>query len=187
MPLKAVFLDRDGTLILEKNYVYRKEDLSFLPGAIAALRILADKAIKIFIITNQAGIAKGYYTEQAYFEFTKFMVTQLEHQGIFIDEILHCPHHPEGVVIPYNKACDCRKPGTKNIKLLLEKYKIKPEESAFIGDNESDIEAGYTLGMKTYLVMTGHGATYAPKTKADFIVCDLFQAVNHLIKSNPFN
>ena len=101
--IKAVFVDRDGTINVDKGYVYKSEDFELLPGAIEGLKLLAQYGIKVFIVTNQAGIAKGYYTEDQFKEITGYMLKLFQMEGITIEKTLYCPHHPEGIIPEYTK------------------------------------------------------------------------------------
>jgi D,D-heptose 1,7-bisphosphate phosphatase len=182
--IRAVFVDRDGTINEEHGYVHCMADFRLLPGTMDALKLFTQKGIKIFVITNQAGIAKGLYTEAAFRSFTEEMVSFLNSQGIVIEEVLYCPHHPDGTVPKYSRVCGCRKPGTELIEKVMEEESLEREEIVVIGDKESDIEAGHRLGCRTYLVLTGYGADYQWNTKATCIVNDLLDAAKHLTRAD---
>lgn len=179
--LKAVLLDRDGTLNVEKGYVFRIEDLELLPGTIEALRLLTSQRIKIFIVTNQAGIAKGYYTEEQFKEITRYMTDLFRDKGITVEKTLYCPHHPEGTVPEYTRICECRKPKTLLIESVLAENHYQSDEVILIGDKNSDIDAGDKLGLRTYLVLTGYGLEHQRDTHATYIAQDLLGAVRHLL------
>ena len=139
---KALFLDRDGTLNVEKNYVYRIEDFEFTDGIIDLIKSYQKRGFLIFIITNQAGIARGYYTEQDYRILTDWMVNELKTYGIKITKVYHCPHHPA-----VTGECDCRKPKPGLILQAIDEFNINPSESVLIGDKKSDILAGENAGI----------------------------------------
>ncbi len=181
MKVRAVFLDRDGTINVEKHFVHTAEEFELIPGALAALRLLTDRHIDIHIVTNQSGIARGYYTEEEFLQFSRYMVEDLRRQGVSIDRIAHCPHLPEGAVEQYAKPCDCRKPGTGLFEAIIRERGYRPEELALVGDKNSDIEAGRRLGIITYLVLTGDGREHASATRATYIKDDLLAAVRHLL------
>lgn len=145
---KALFLDRDGTINIEKNYVYKIEDFEFTDGIIPLIKSYQDKGFLIFIITNQAGIARGYYTEKDYFILTEWMLKQFENNGISISKVYHCPHHPE-----ITGPCICRKPNPGMILQAIEEFNIDPQQSVLIGDKQSDILAGKNAGIGTNLVL----------------------------------
>lgn len=135
---KAVFLDRDGTINVEKHYLYRKEEFEFLPGVIEALRMLQDAGYLLIIITNQSGIARGYYTEQDYQELTDYMLEALETEGIHITDVLYCPHHPQAKIERYRMLCQCRKPALGMFYRAQEKWNIDFSRSYAIGDKDRD-------------------------------------------------
>lgn len=183
--IKAVFVDRDGTINVEKNYVHKIEDFELIAGSLEALRLLTRNGIKIYIITNQAGIAKGHFSEEHFYDLTQYMLSNFEKEGIKIENVLFCPHHPEGIVPEYTINCSCRKPNTKLIERVINQENFEPSELALIGDKNSDIDAGYTLGIKTYLVLTGYGKEHRSRTKATHIKDDLLSAVKHILQTSP--
>lgn len=139
---KALFLDRDGTINIDKKYLFRIEDFDFQPGIFDLLSNFSDQDYLIFIITNQSGIARGYYTENDYLHLTQWMTEQLQKKGIHIEKVYHCPHHPE-----ITGTCECRKPKPGLIVQALEEYNIDPKLSILIGDKERDILAGQNAGI----------------------------------------
>lgn len=179
--VRAVFIDRDGTINQERHYIYRIEEFELIPGAIEALRLLTKNNIKIYIITNQSGIARGYFTEEQYLQLTDYMLDIFKKEGVRVEKVLYCPHHPEGSVPEYRKDCLCRKPNTKLIEDVISEDNYKVDEIALIGDKEIDVETGLRLGITTYLVLTGYGKEYREDTKATYIQPDLLSAVNHLL------
>lgn len=181
--IKAVFLDRDGTINEDRGYVHRAEDLVFLPGVIDAMISLTEEGIKVYIVTNQAGIARGYFTEQDFKTFTAGLLGDLASRGIRVEDVLYCPHHPEGTEAQYSIECDCRKPRTALIERAMEREGLDPRECVLIGDKNSDVEAGRRLGMETYLVLTGCGIDQQDETRATYVMRDLFSAVAHITKS----
>ncbi len=179
--VKAVFLDRDGTINYERNYVHKIEDFELIPGTLEALRLLTDNNIKIYIITNQAGIARGYFTEEQFHDLTRYMLNCFEKNECKIEEVLYCPHHPDGTIPEYTQKCLCRKPGTKLIEDVMKKEKLNASEIALVGDRDSDIGAGLRLGITTYLVLTGYGSEHQNDIKADYISPDMLSAIKHLL------
>ena len=182
--VRAAFVDRDGTINVEKGYVHKIEDFHLLPGTLEALRLLTRNGVKIYIVTNQAGIAKGHFTEKEFQHLTDHMLAQFKKRQIRIEKVLHCPHHPNGTIPEHTRACSCRKPGTKLLEEVIDCKNIHPEESVLIGDKESDIEAGTRLGLTTYLVLTGHGETYKTKTRATFTKTNLLAAARHIVTTS---
>ena len=139
---KALFLDRDGTLNIEKDYVYRIEDFEFIDGIIDLIKTYQEKGFLIFIITNQAGIARGNYTEHDYQVLTDWIINKLKTYGIKIAKVYHCPHHPD-----VTGECNCRKPKPGMILKAINEFNINPSESVLIGDKKSDILAGENAGI----------------------------------------
>lgn len=180
--IKAVFIDRDGTINVEKGYVFKIEDFELLPGSLEALKLLTQHKIKIYIVTNQAGIAKGYYTEDDFRTLTDYMLKRFQNDGIKAEKVLYCPHHPEGTIPEYSIKCNCRKPDIGLVDTIMKQEGFHASEAALIGDKNSDIEAGSKLGIRTYLVLTGYGLEHQESTKASFIQPDFLSAVNHLLQ-----
>ncbi|MFV0590321.1 MAG: D-glycero-alpha-D-manno-heptose-1,7-bisphosphate 7-phosphatase [Draconibacterium sp.] len=139
---KALFLDRDGTINIDKDYLFRIEDFEFQPGIFELLKKYSDLDYLIFIITNQSGIARGYYNENDYLQLTKWITEQLAAKGIHVEKVYHCPHHPE-----ITGKCECRKPKPGLIVQALNEYDIDPKLSVLIGDKERDILAGKNAGI----------------------------------------
>ncbi len=181
MKIKAVFLDRDGTINIEKHFVHTAEEFELIPGSLEALRLLTDHRIDIYIVTNQSGIARGSYTEEEFLDFSRHMVDDFERQGVRITKVAYCPHLPEGTVEKYARVCNCRKPGSALLEEIISERAYKPEETVLVGDKNSDIESGLRLGIVTYLVLTGYGRDHAPVTRATYVKEDLLTAVRHIL------
>ncbi|TAN62893.1 D-glycero-beta-D-manno-heptose 1,7-bisphosphate 7-phosphatase [bacterium] len=179
---KAVFIDRDGVIIEERNYAYKVEDLAFIPGSIDALKALAKTDYVIIIVTNQAGIARGYFTEKDYNAFTAHMLRLLKDAGARVDGVYFCPHHPAEGVGKYRVDCDCRKPKTGMIDSAAGDFGIELGSSWFIGDKSSDILAGKSAGCRAVLVKTGYGGKDAGNgTEPDYVTDDLNSAVRLIL------
>ncbi len=183
MTIQGVFVDRDGTINVDKGYVYKQEEFEYIPGAVDALRLLTEKRVKIYIVTNQAGIARGIYTESDFKALTRHMLDDLARRGVEVADVLYCPHHPEGSVAAYSVACRCRKPSPGMLESVMDKEGLDSSCLALIGDKNSDIDAGRSLGIRTYLVNTGYGSQHKNATHADHVVQDLGEAVRHLLCS----
>jgi len=154
---KAIFLDRDGVINKEVNYLHKIEDFEFTENCIEALKILQSNGYILFIITNQAGIARGYYTEEDFHILNNWMLLQLKEHGINITAVQFCPHHPKEGKGKYKIDCECRKPKTGMIMPLIEKYNIDVQNSVLIGDKISDIKAGESVNIENLvLVKSGH-------------------------------
>lgn len=152
---KAAFLDRDGVVNYDKQYVHKWADFEFLPGAIEGLKLLGNAGYKLFIITNQSGLARGLFPLSDYFSLTKRYVSFLANQGIRISGVYHCPHHPKGTVKRWTKVCDCRKPAPGLILQAKQDHGLVLGSSILIGDKPSDIQAAQAAGVgRAFLVNT---------------------------------
>lgn len=178
----CIFLDRDGTINVDKGYIHQWSDFEMISGSLEALQKLTREKIPITIVTNQAGIAKGLFTEADFQALTQKMLTYFSEEGICIADVLHCPHHPQGLVKKYAIDCSCRKPGTKLVDEVLAQKKYLAQNAVMIGDKQIDVDLGKKMGMTTYLVETGYGLHFKPTTNADFIVADLKAAIDHLFE-----
>ena len=148
--MKAIFLDRDGVINIEKDYLYKIEDFEFINGVFDSLKYLQSLDYKLFIITNQSGIGRGYYTTDDFNTLTSWMIKQFELQNIKISQVEFCPHTPED-------NCTCRKPNTKMIQNILQNYDIDMEQSWLIGDKNSDILCAKNANINnTIQVQSGH-------------------------------
>jgi D-glycero-D-manno-heptose 1,7-bisphosphate phosphatase len=179
--IKAVFIDRDGTINEERQYVCKIEDFKLIPGSLEALKLLTENGIKIYVITNQGGIAKGFFTIDQFHHLTEHMINHFEREGIKIEKVLYCPHHPDGIVPEYAIECSCRKPSAKLLEDVIEENNYQMDEIALVGDKNTDIEAGKRLGIRTFLVETGYGVEEKRTTNATFIKRDLKDAVLHML------
>lgn len=137
--VKAIFLDRDGTINIDKGYVYRKEDFKFLPGALCGLRLLYRAGYTLFIITNQSGIGRGYYSINDYQKLMKWVERILEKNGSPITKSYFCPHLPDAVVSEYRMECQCRKPKIGLYEQAISEWNIDLEHSYVIGDSFRDL------------------------------------------------
>jgi D-glycero-D-manno-heptose 1,7-bisphosphate phosphatase len=151
---RAAFLDRDGVINVDKGYVSCWEDFEYLPMAISGMRNLLDGGYVLVIVTNQSGIARGYYTAEQYSHLEKAILRDLSLRGIPIAGSYHCPHHPhEGIVQHLSRTCDCRKPLPGMIVRAANELNLSLRESIIIGDKYSDIAAGSAAGLKkTFLI-----------------------------------
>ncbi len=155
---RAVFIDRDGTINIEKEYLYRVEDFEFIPGAPEAILRLNRAGWLVFVITNQSGIARGYYNEQDLARLHEHIDRLLGRIGARVDGWYFCPHFPSGTP-PYNIECDCRKPLPGMLLKAAADHSADLSESWMIGDKLVDVEAGLSAGCHAILVRTGYGVT----------------------------
>lgn len=163
---RFILLDRDGTIIVEKNYLSKPEDVELIPGAAKALRRLKKMGFGLMVITNQSGVGRGYFNETTLKQIHQRMVQLLAKEGVVLDDIYFCPHIPED-------NCLCRKPKTGMVNEAIEKHYFDPKHCFVIGDNKSDIELGKNIGAKTILVRTGYGRETERDLIADYVVDDL--------------
>lgn len=154
---KIVFLDRDGTINAEVEYLHRREDLVILPGVAEALRRLRAHGFKLVVVTNQAGVARGYYGEEDVISLHEYLNFLLSREGAGIDRFFYCPHHPVHGIGEYRQKCRCRKPDTGMFEMAEEFYRVDKSRSYMIGDKLLDTEAGRRYGVSTILVGTGYG------------------------------
>ena len=138
---KAAFLDRDGVINIDKGYINNFNQITFRAGVIKGLRFLTEKKYKIFVITNQAGIAKGYIKYGQLIELNKKLIIFFKKKGIIINKIQFCPHHKEGLIKKYSINCKCRKPGNLMIKKIFNNFNINKKFSFMIGDKLKDKQA----------------------------------------------
>jgi D-glycero-D-manno-heptose 1,7-bisphosphate phosphatase len=151
----AVFFDRDGTINADAGYTHRVEDLVFLPGAVAAVKRVNDTGRFAFLVTNQAGVARGHFTEAQMHEFHAHMQRHLRAAGAHFDDIRHCPDHPDGTVAPYNRASDWRKPEPGMLLDLMAEWPVVTEGSLMVGDKPSDVQAAEAAGLRGLLYLGG--------------------------------
>ncbi len=173
---KAIFMDRDGVINKDYGYVSKIESFEFLIGTIDALKKL-NKEYLLFIITNQSGIARGFYTEEDFQKLNNYMLNELKKENITIERVKYCPHHEKGIIKKYAIICKCRKPEAKMILDLIEEYKIDVNNSYIIGDKESDIKAGDKTNLKTVLI----GNKYKQKIEANYNFDNLLEFATWLL------
>ena len=184
---KAIFLDRDGTINVEKDYIYKSEDLVFEEGTIEALKTFKNLEYILIVVSNQSGIARGYFTEEDLNIFNNNMNEILKKNGVEITEFYCCPHHPNGIG-EYKKVCECRKPNNKMIEDAIKKYNIDREKSYMIGDKTSDIGAGIKSNLKTVLVKTGYGLKDMEKIdKNETLICENLKDFSEILKREKLN
>jgi D,D-heptose 1,7-bisphosphate phosphatase len=146
----AVFFDRDGVLNRDGGYTYRTEDFEWMPGARAAIRLCNDRGLLVFVVTNQAGVARGFYDEEAVNTLHRWMNAQLAEVGAHVDAFEYCPHHPEGTVAGYARPCRRRKPDPGMIEDLLAAWPVDKARSLLVGDKPGDLEAAAAAGIPGY-------------------------------------
>jgi D-glycero-D-manno-heptose 1,7-bisphosphate phosphatase len=174
----AVFIDRDGTVNVEKNYLHKIEEWEWIPGAIEAIKKLNNLGVPVIVITNQAGIARGYYDEQAVEKLHGQVDLLLEKENAKIDGYYFCPHHPD---YSSEGACFCRKPEPGMLLKASRDFNIDLTRSFMIGDKLSDIDAGRRCGVTPILVRTGYGQQASEQCDASILIKnDLLDAINYI-------
>lgn len=167
---KAIFLDRDGTLNIDYGYVHEIDNFKFIDGAIDALRELKKMGYMLVLVTNQSGIARGYFSEEQFLQLTEWMDWSLAEQDVDLDGIYYCPHHPEGKG-EYKEDCDCRKPKSGMLLQAIKELKIDPTQSIMVGDKIEDLKAGIGAKVKmNVLVRTGKTVTEEGERVADYVL-----------------
>jgi len=168
---KAVFLDRDGVLIQDVNYLSHLSQIEVFDDVPSGLKKLKSLDFKLIVVTNQSGVARGYFTEDFVLETHKKINQLLEAYQVQIDDFVYCPHHPDGLS-PYNLKCKCRKPQTGMIDKAKVEHDIKIEGSFMVGDKLSDIEFAVNAKLTGILIKTGYGY------EASQLVTDRFPGVH---------
>jgi D-glycero-D-manno-heptose 1,7-bisphosphate phosphatase len=186
---KAVFLDRDGTICEEVGYLDSVEKMRLIPRAAEAVRRINARGFKTIVVTNQSGVARGYFTEERLQTLHEELVKQLKEEGAHLDGIYYCPHHPEGETYPYRTICDCRKPATGLLLKAAEKLDVNLQTSFMIGDHYSDVECAHRAGARGILLLTGHGqAAWSQRDQwqvaPDWVAEDLFAAVQWVLEQD---
>lgn len=182
----AVFLDRDGTICEDVGYLSSVEQIQLIPGAPEAIRLLNERGIKVVVITNQSGIARGFFSEDQLMKIHAELSRMLKDQGALLDGIYYCPHHPTEGSGPYLQDCGCRKPFDGLFKKAAEDLGIDLPASFMVGDHFSDVAAGLRVGGKGILVLTGHGGKTMEQKETwpaspSFIAPDLLEAVKWIL------
>jgi len=175
---KAVFLDRDGTIVEDPGFLHEPEKVRLLPGAAAAIRRLNDAGYRVIIVTNQSGIARRRYTVSDYETVQERLGALLAAQGARIDAAYYCPHHPL-----LSGPCECRKPGVKLFREAQAAFDIDFAQSWWVGDRLSDVQPARLLGGEAILVVTGEGNLHQGQARAlgVTVVADLAEAVDKIL------
>jgi D-glycero-D-manno-heptose 1,7-bisphosphate phosphatase len=183
---RAVFLDRDGTICEEVGYLSAVEGMRLIPRSGKAIRMLNERGFKIVVVTNQAGVARGFFPESVLPELHAEMERLLQEEGAHIDGLFFCPHHPTEGTRPYRVSCDCRKPGTGLLVKAAVQFGVELTSSYMVGDHLSDVECGQRVGAQSILLLTGHGREQLDKLDSlpaapSWIAGDLFEAVEWIL------
>jgi D-glycero-D-manno-heptose 1,7-bisphosphate phosphatase len=188
MPKQAVFIDRDGTLSDEIGYVNHVSRYRMLPRSAEAIKKLNESGIPAVLVTNQAGVARGYFPEERIFEVHKRMEELLAEGGALLDGVYYCPHHPSAGEPPYRAECDCRKPKPGLLLRAASELDLDISRSYMVGDKFSDVQLAHTAGCKGILVLTGYGRGEWEYNRdeagvtPEFVAEDLLDAVEWILK-----
>lgn len=179
---KAIFLDRDGTINLDHGYVHQIDDFHFIDGVIDALLALKKQGYLLVLVTNQSGIARGYFSEEQFLQLTEWMDWSLADRGVDLDGIYYCPHHPEGLG-EFRQKCDCRKPQAGMFEQAIRDLNIDPSQSIMVGDKLEDMQAAQNAGVAhKILVRTGKTVTPQAEVAADRVIDTLADLPSFLAK-----
>lgn len=188
MGRRAVIMDRDGTVCEEVGYVNHVSRVRLLPRSAEAIRKANEAGMQTVVVTNQAGVARGYFSEHLVDEVHDRVREMLAEAGARLDGIYYCPHHPEVGPQAYRKSCDCRKPRPGMLRRASEEMGIDLGASYMIGDSVRDVEAGRRAGTATVLVLTGYGRgeleyqSHAWTSRPDHVAADLLEAVDWVLE-----
>ena len=185
----AVFIDRDGTLTDEVGYVNHPKRLRLLPRSAEAVCLLNEAGVSAVLVTNQSGIARGYFTEEVLGAVHAELLTQLKATGAFLDGVYVCTHHPTEGKWPYQRACDCRKPNPGLLLRAASYLGLDLQHSWMVGDKISDVMVGHRAGARGVLVLTGYGSGEWEYQRSewtdspDYVAADLLDAVHWILAS----
>lgn len=171
---KAIFLDRDGVINIDKDYIYEIENFEFIDGVFESLVYLQNLGYKLFIVTNQSGIGRGYYTLENFNILTSWMLEKLKEKNIIIDEVQLCPHSPES-------NCNCRKPKTGMIESILKNNKVDLSNSWLIGDKSSDIKCAINANIKN-TIQVQSGKSFDKNESLATYICKSIKDIPTIIK-----
>ncbi len=187
MKPKAIFLDRDGTINVEKHYIHKIEDFEFLPNAIQGLKLLQRSGYLLIIITNQSGIARGYFSESAFLKLNHWMISALKAQGVSISKVYYCPHLCEAPIEQYRLNCNCRKPALGMYEKAIKDFNIDLSRSFVIGDRIRDCAICKNTECRGYLISQTEKSEIIENVKAgkyrnlDY-KADLNECAKHIIE-----
>jgi D-glycero-D-manno-heptose 1,7-bisphosphate phosphatase len=187
---RAVFIDRDGTMIEDTGYLHQVEKIAFFPWTIDAMRALHRAGFLLIMVSNQSGVARGMFSEADVETVHRAMAVALEAGGAPVRAYYYCPHHPDGSVAEYARVCDCRKPAAGMVERAARELNVDPTKSFVVGDTWFDVGLARRTGAKAVLVRTGEGARAeaqpAINVTADAIVDNLAAAASWILRTdNP--
>jgi D-glycero-D-manno-heptose 1,7-bisphosphate phosphatase len=177
---RALFLDRDGVINLDKSYVHLREDFVFYDDIFEVCRTAAERDFLIFVVTNQAGIGRGYYTETQFNELTSWMIETFREKGVHITEVYHCPFHPSEALGAYKRESFDRKPNPGMILKAKDQHQIDLLSSILVGDKATDIQAGLSAGVGKNLLLDPKGNESQPFHQTVFRINSLQEVKDFL-------
>ena len=183
----AVFMDRDGTISEEVGYMSELDQFCLIPKSAEAIKLINESVLMAIVVTNQSGVARGYFSEGMVNRIHKKMENVLHEQGVYLDGVYYCPHHPDGVVESYRTTCNCRKPAAGLIEKATNEHGINLSISYMVGDKLIDMELAAKVGIKGVLVLTGYGRderkriNEVTQIKPAYVADNLFAAVQWII------
>jgi D-glycero-D-manno-heptose 1,7-bisphosphate phosphatase len=190
MKRRAVFIDRDGTISEEVGYINHLSRFRLFPYASSAIKHLNQNGWLAIVITNQAGVARGYFSEDTIHAVHNAMTNELKRTGAQLDAIYYCAHHPAVGELPYRLDCDCRKPKPGLISRAVKDFDINLEESWMVGDRYSDVELARNAGINSMFVMSGYGRGEWEHQRPnwteqpDLVAEDLLEAVRLIVSGS---
>ena len=187
MSRRAVFLDKDGTLTVDVPYNVDPARLRLMPGAIEGLSKLREAGYELIVVSNQSGVARGYFDEAALDRLFDHLRQSVEAEGIPLLAVYHCPHHVDGSIAAYSFACDCRKPGAGLLRRAAGEQGIDLRSSFMVGDILDDIEAGKSAGCRTVLIDNGGETEWllSPARTPDYTAPDITAAAEIIVSFTP--
>lgn len=180
---RAIFLDKDGTLVKDVPYNVDPEQIVLTPGALDGLQALQSAGFRLIVISNQSGVARGYFEEEDLLPVRARLQELLGQAGVQLDGFYYCPHHVEGTVPAYSVSCFCRKPSPGLIFRAAREHQVELERSWFVGDILNDVEAGHRAGCRTVLIDNGNETEWVPGPlrEPDETVSDLRSAAEAIL------
>jgi D-glycero-D-manno-heptose 1,7-bisphosphate phosphatase len=184
---KAVFLDKDGTLVDDIPYNVDLDLIQLAEGALEGLRLLQEQNYQLFVVTNQSGVARGYFEEQALSAVEKRLQELLSAAEVQLSGFYYCPHHPAGNIPQYSVVCSCRKPQPGLLQKAALEHRINLAASWLVGDILNDVEAGNRAGCRTVLIDNGNETEWVlnPRRHPDFMVKNLYEAAATIVRESP--
>jgi len=182
MKNKVIFLDRDGTVNVDTDYLYKIEDFQFEKNVPETLKYFFDKGYKLIVITNQSGIARGYYSEADVKKLHDYIQQEAKKYGFYFTDFYYCPHHKDGTVKKYAIDCECRKPKTLLLEKAVKGHYLTLSGSYLIGDKPADMKLGHKMGLATILVGTGYGKETIKTCKENDYYIQDFSELKKIIK-----